>query len=121
MKDTTAVTSEVVVLMLRDFGLRSALIGHLAIAGESVVTYDGDPRDLIAARAFPTPAFLVIDDVLAKGRKAFVFDPEMWSGVILLTDRCATPPSDVRARWIALENVPDQVIATLQEWRETAG
>jgi hypothetical protein len=79
-------TRELIVLIVRDGGLRSALIARLSLQGESLVTLDADPEDPKVHRIAPAPRILVIDKAVLGERLATVVASNHWRGVIALSE-----------------------------------
>ena len=77
---------ELIVLIVRDSGLRSALIARLSLQGESLVTLDADPDDPYVHRIAPAPRILVIDKAVLGERLQAVAASNRWRGVIALAE-----------------------------------
>ncbi|GAA0322933.1 hypothetical protein GCM10009087_36510 [Sphingomonas oligophenolica] len=78
---------ELLVLIARDTGLRSALIARLSLAGESVVTLDGDPGDPVLDRIAPPPKILIVDSESLGDSLQLLLDSRKWVRIIILADR----------------------------------
>lgn len=108
---------ELIVLIIRDGGLRSALIARLSLQGESLVTLDADPEDPHVHRIAPPPRILVIDKGVLGGRLAAVAASRHWRGVIALADDGEDPvagdPLCIVRHGQALAGVAE----TLERWR----
>lgn len=108
---------ELIVLIIRDGGLRSALIARLSLQGESLVTLDADPEDPQVRRVAPAPRILVIDKAALGERLQLVVASNHWRGVIALVEDAeeaeAGDPLSVVPRGQALAGVTE----TLERWR----
>ncbi len=78
---------ELLVLIVRESALRSALIARLSLAGESIVTLTGDPGDPILDRIAPAPKILIVDSESLGDGLQLLLDSEKWARIIILADR----------------------------------
>jgi len=85
---------ELLVLIARDGALRSALIARLSLAGESIVTLDGDPGDPVLDRIAPAPRILIIDSESLGDALRSLLGSEKWARIIVLADRAEVFPTD---------------------------
>lgn len=113
-------STELVVLIVRDHGLRSALIAHLSLQGENLVTLDADPDDPILHRAAPAPRFLVIDEAALGDRLEFLIDGDHWRGIIVIADSAGGAPAGDRLRRVHSGRALVEVVDTLANWRMPA-
>jgi hypothetical protein len=77
---------ELIVLIVRDVALRSALIARLSLEGESLVTLNADPLDPLVARVAARPTILVIDTHTLDGRLERLHATDRWERIIILGD-----------------------------------
>ena len=78
---------QLLVLIARDVGLRSALIARLSLAGESLVTLIGDPGDPALDRIAPGPRILIVDLESLGDSLQLLLDHGSWAHIIILADR----------------------------------
>jgi hypothetical protein len=78
---------ELIVLIVRSAGLRSALIARLSLQGESLVTLDVDPEDPVLDRIARAPKILVVDSESLGDRLPSLLDGGGWKRIIVLADR----------------------------------
>jgi len=108
---------ELIVLIVRDGGLRSALIARLSLQGESLVTLDADPQDPYVYRIAPAPRILVIDKGMLGDRLQAVADSSEWRGVIALADDGEDPVAGDRLSTVRHGQALAGVAETLERWR----
>ncbi len=110
-------SKELLVLIVRDGGLRSALTARLSLQGESLVTPEADPEAPYTGRGAPAPGILVIDKATLGGRPQAVAASRHWRGVIALADDTeegdAGDPLSIVRHGQALTGVAE----TLARWR----
>jgi len=80
-------SGEVIVLIVRNDGLRSALIARLSLQGESLVTLDADLRDPVLDRIARAPKILVVDSESLGDQLPSLLDGGGWKRIIILADR----------------------------------
>lgn len=85
---------ELLVLIARDSALRSALIARLSLAGESIVTLDGDFNEPVLDRIAPAPKILIVDSESLGDLLRPLLDSEKWARIIVLADRAEEFPAD---------------------------
>ena len=78
---------ELLVLIVRDNGLHSALIARLSLAGESLLTLEGDPGDPLLDRVAPASKILIIDSESLGDALQSLLDSESWAHIIILADQ----------------------------------
>jgi hypothetical protein len=78
---------ELLVLIVLDSALRSALIARLSLAGESIVTLDGDLNEPVLDRIAPAPKILIVDSESLGDLLRPLLDSEKWARIIVLADR----------------------------------
>jgi hypothetical protein len=109
--------TDLLVLIIRDSGLRSTLIGRLSLAGESLVTFDGEIDDPALARAVRRPAILITDAVAPSSPLLAPGEEDRWKGIIVLSEepegRNDAAPVRVIDKRHAIAGVP----ALLADWR----
>ena len=113
-------STELIVLIVRDGGLRSALIAHLSLQGESLVTLDTYPEDPIIQRLAPPPRILVIDKPALGDRLQPLVDNNHWGGIIVLADEAEETAAGDRLSIIHQRRALVDVIETLARWRVPA-
>jgi len=105
------------VLIVRDAGVRSALIARLSLQGESLVTLDADPEDSYVFHVAPAPRVLIADRALLGDRLEAILATDLWRGVIALADDGEQPvpgdPLSIVRQGEALAGVAE----TLERWR----
>lgn len=108
---------ELLVLIVPDLGLRSALVGRLSLHGESLVTVPELPGDAALERLATRPATLIVD-ARSIGTKlpAMRSDPR-WGGIIVLADQGAPTPPGERFGIVDRANAVERVGALLDSWR----
>jgi len=109
------------VLILRDSGLRSALIARLSLQGESVVTLDTSPDDPSLDRIARPPRILVIDTAMLGGHLAILIDSGRWRGIIILADSAEETDAPDRLCIIDQKRALVDVCDTLVRWRVNDG
>lgn len=109
-------STELIVLIMRDGGLRSALIARLSLQGESLVTLDTDPNGPLIQRVAPSPRILVIDKAALGDRLQALVDRDDWQGIILVDDEAEALTSD-RLRIVRRAHALTDVLETLARWR----
>ena len=77
---------ELIVLIMRNHGLRSALIARLSLQGESLVTLDVNPQDPVLDRIAPAPKILVVDTESLGDGLPSLLDGGQWKRIIILGD-----------------------------------
>ncbi|CAN5413461.1 hypothetical protein BH10PSE15_BH10PSE15_08780 [soil metagenome] len=110
-------TNELIVLMLREIALRCALIGQLTTGGETVLSFDGNPLNIVIAKTVTLPAILIIDEPTLGAHLCAIRKLKRWDRIIVLSDRQHTPEHPCDPNWIALDDVPAGIIAVLRAWR----
>lgn len=106
---------ELIVLIVADPGLRSALIARLSMRHDSIVTLAAVPADDAVAR-FSGPAILVIDSASLRGRLHWLRDGARCNGMIILADRGARAFVDARVTIIDRDDALARVPETLAQW-----
>ena len=109
-------SKELIVLIVRDVGLRSALIARLSIEGESLVTLNGDPLNPVLDRIAPAPKILVIDTESLGDALQPLLDGEQWECIVILADRAAAMASH-RVRMIDRRDALVAVAREFAHWR----
>jgi hypothetical protein len=109
------------VLVIREAGLRSTLVAQLSMAGASVITAR-DLDDPMLERSIRGPAMLVIEDraVAAQpdGWLASELEGGRWHGIVLLTTE---PPREDRAwhpslTYVDRASASASIGALLEQW-----
>jgi hypothetical protein len=113
-------STELIVLIVRDHSLRSALIARLSLQGESLVTLDADPDDPLLHRAAPAPRILVIDEAALGHRLQPLIDSNNWRGIIVIADSLDGALAGDRLRMVHHERALADVVDTLADWRVPA-
>jgi hypothetical protein len=108
---------ELLVLIIEDVGLRSSLIARLSLAGESLVTLNGDPADPLLGRIAPPPAILIIDAETVGQRLEALSEGGRWNGIILLTPGAAEPAGMDQVRIVDRRLALAGITETLASWR----
>jgi hypothetical protein len=78
---------ELIVLIIRNGGLRSALIARLSLQGESLMTLNVNPQDPVLDRMSREPKILVVDTESLGDRLPSLLDGGQWKRIIILADR----------------------------------
>src|SRR5882757_5812336 len=78
---------ELLVLIIRDHGLRSSLIGRLSLRGENLLTIERDPQDPELARLARPPAILIIDTEILGDRLPALRQGSHWEAIVVLAPR----------------------------------
>ena len=108
---------ELIVLIVRDGGLRSALIARLSLQGESLVTLDADPEDPYVHRMAPAPRILVIDKGALGDRLERIAASSEWRGVIALANDGEEPVASEPLSIVRHSQALAGVAETLERWR----
>ncbi len=108
---------ELLVLIIEDVGLRSSLIARLSLAGESLVTLDGDPADPLLRRIAPSPAILIIDAETVGQRLEALSEGERWQGIIVLAPEAAELAGTDQVRIVDRRLALAGITETLDGWR----
>lgn len=111
---------ELIVLIMRDGGLRSALIARLSLQGESLLTLDTDPDGLLINRVAPSPRILVIDKAALGDRLQALVDGALWQGIIVIDDEAEQAVAGDRLRIVRRARALTGVVETLASWRKLA-
>lgn len=100
-------TNVLLVLIIREAGLRSILTARLSLVGADLITAN-DVHDPALSRSMRQPGVLILDETAVAGRSGewldtVLADPQ-WRRIVLL---CETPPppdvSEADARLLRLE------------------
>lgn len=114
------------VLAMREPGLRSMLAGRLALAGANVVTAE-DADDPVLARAVRRRAVLIVDDATSAshgdGWLATLLADARWHCVVLLGDEAASPAlgGDPRMIRLRLADAATAIANLLPRWDAEQG
>jgi len=84
---------EVIVLIVRNDALRSALIARLSLQGESLVTLDVDPQDPVLDR-IARAKILVLDSESLGDQLPSLLDGGQWKRIIILADHARASSSN---------------------------
>jgi hypothetical protein len=109
-------STELIVLIVGDSGLRSALIARLSLDGESLVTLEVDPEDPALERIAPSQSILVIDGGRLDGRLQVLAESGRWGGIIALADAAAETRMD-RVSVLDRKSALVEIRETLRRWR----
>jgi hypothetical protein len=77
---------ELIVLIVRNGGLRSALIARLSLQGENLMTLNVNPQDPVLDRMSREPKILVVDTESLGDRLPSLLDGGRWKRIIILAD-----------------------------------
>ena len=116
-KDDVVASEELLVLIVRDAALRGALIGHLSLDGELLITYDGPVDDAALDRSARPPAILITDDDDVAALFATLAGGGRWIGFIHLTDGHAAPAPGEQVACVGRAAAPLRIRETLLRWR----
>lgn len=114
------------VLAMRDPGLRSMLAGRLAMVGANVVTAE-DVDDPVLDRAVRRRAVLIVDDATKAGHHdgwvAGLLADARWHCVVLLGDEAASPAlgGDPRVIRLRLADAATAIANLLPRWNAEQG
>ena len=108
---------ELIVLIVRDGGLRSALIARLSLQGESLVTLDADPEDPHVFRIAPAPRILVVDKGVLGDRLQAIAASSEWRGVVALANDGEEPVAGDPLSIVRHSQALAGVAETLERWR----
>lgn len=111
---------ELLVLIIEDVGLRSSLIARLSLAGESLVTLDGDPADPLLGRIAPPPAILIVDAETVGQQLEVLSEGERWNGIIVLAPEAGEMAGTDRVRIVDRRLALAGITETLANWRRLA-
>jgi hypothetical protein len=109
--------TDLLVLIIRDSGLRSTLIGRLSLAGESLVTFDGEIDDPALERAVRRPAILITDAVSPNSPLLAPVEDDRWRGIIVLSEETESRGDNAPVRVIDKRHAIAGVPALLASWR----
>ena len=109
-------STELIVLIVGDSGLRSALIARLSLDGESLVTLETDPEDPALRRITPSDSILVTDGDRPDGGLQAMAEGGHWGGIIVLAD-AARESGAGRVRILDRKSALVEVGETLTRWR----
>jgi hypothetical protein len=112
---------ELIVLIVRDGGLRSALIARLSLQGESLVTLDADPEDPYVHRIAPAPRILVVDKGVLGDRLQTIAASSAWRGVVALANDEEEPVAGDPLSIVRHSQALAGVAETLERWRAPRG
>jgi hypothetical protein len=87
-------SGELIVLIVRNDALRSALIARLSLQGESLVTLDVGPQDPVLDRIARAPKILVVDSESLGDQLSSLVDGGGWKRIIILADHARHSSSD---------------------------
>ena len=79
-------SGELIVLIVRNDALRSALIARLSLQGESLVTLDVGPQDPVLDRIARAPKILVVDSESLGDQLSSLVESGGWKRIIILAD-----------------------------------
>jgi len=85
---------ELIVLIVRNDGLRSAVIARLSLQGENLMTLHINPRDPLLDRIARGPKILVVDSESLGDELPSLLDGGQWKRIIILADRARESGSD---------------------------
>src|SRR5438045_3065411 len=85
-RDRLMASGELIVLIVRNDALRSALIARLSLQGESLVTLDVGPQDPVLDRIARAPKILVVDSESLGDQLSSLVDGGGWKRIIILAD-----------------------------------
>lgn len=108
---------EVLVLIIKDVGLRSSLIARLSLAGESLVTLDGDPADPLLGRIAPPTAILIVDVETVGQQLRVLSESARWNGIIVLAPEAAEMAGTNQVQIIDRRRALTSITETLAQWR----
>jgi hypothetical protein len=116
MREIVLVKEDLLTLMVRDLGLRSALIGRLSMLGESILSLEGSiDQPAIRQHARP-PVILIIDLESLDGRLDELLATRHWKGIIIIAETAAPSDND-QVRMVGLRDALSRVVETLADWR----
>ena len=107
---------ELIVLIVRGDGLRSALIARLSLQGESLVTLDVSPRDPVLERIARGAKILVVDSESLGDELPSLLDGGRWKRIIILADHAGENGSS-QVRTIDRRDALIGVGRELAQWR----
>lgn len=110
--------SDILVLVIRDAGLRSMLSGRLSIEGELVMTYEGPYDARALARLARDPSILVTDDATVARRSAAPAAADPWIGRILIVARRTRSQVNDNLEIVDRATAARDIRLTLERWRE---
>lgn len=113
----TVASRELLVLIIADVGLRSSLIARLSLAGESLVTLDGDPADPLLDRIAPPPAILIVDAETVGQRLGSLSEGKRWLGIIVLAPEAAAVAGTDQVRIVDRRLALASITESLADWR----
>ena len=116
MREVAQEKADLLTLMVRDPGLRSALIGRLSLLGESILSLEGSFDEPAIRRHARPPVILIVDLESLDGRLDELLATRHWKGIIVLAETAAPFDND-RVRMIDSSDAPSRVVETLADWR----
>jgi hypothetical protein len=109
-------STELIVLIVGDSGLRTALIARLSLDGESLVTLETDPDNPALRRITPSESILVTDVDRLDADLQMLAENGHWGGIIVLAD-AAREFGAKRVRILDRKSALVEVRETLTRWR----
>jgi hypothetical protein len=116
--------SVLLVLIVRDVGLRSTLVARLSLAGGDLITAS-QPHDPVLERKRLRDAVMVIDEetiaIQPAGWIETVLDDPRWRAIVVLTwQPAASDAGTNRPRLIHVErdNAAKAITALVHQWRD---
>lgn len=116
MRKVAQEKADLLTLMVRDPGLRSALIGRLSMLGESILSLEGSFDEPAIRRHARPPVILIVDLASLDGRLDELLATRHWKGIIILAE-AAAPFDNDRVRMVDSRDAPSRVVETLADWR----
>ncbi|MES2096746.1 MAG: hypothetical protein V4459_08280 [Pseudomonadota bacterium] len=107
---------DLIVLMIAENGLRSALAARLTMQGENVLTLSHGLDDPELERLARHRAIMIADLAMLDDRLASILADSGWHRVVLLNGEAREEPGD-RVIRLQRRDAVQQVAATLAKWR----
>ncbi|WP_034161075.1 hypothetical protein [Sphingomonas sp. ERG5] len=116
MREVVQAKDDLLALVVRDLGLRSALIGRLSMLGESILSLEGSFEQPAIRRHARPPVILIIDLESLDGRLDELLATRHWKGIIIIAE-AAAPLDNDQVRMVGLGDALSRVVETLADWR----
>lgn len=110
---------DLIVVMIADDGLRSALAAQLTVMGENVISYSRSLTDVELDALASQHAVLIADQTMLGESLNAVLAHSGWRHVIILNGASADVYSDRLVR-LSHDGAINEVSRALSEWRATA-
>lgn len=108
------------VLAVRELGLRSTLAARLSLVGADLITA-ADLHDPALERNVRHPAALILDEDAIAGRSDewldAVLEESRWRQVVVLTSSPCDARADPRLLYLERQSAPERIADLIPQWR----